>query len=217
LGTKFALAVEVENASCAPTSACQARRRTDPCVATKLGAPARSRRRAGPPGDYCAARSAKRELLRRLGRIDDDATHPEETSWQLLSIGKSRVRHGADADGRPLCERGKWAQTPGTVKPAGQGQPRASCAAGSSTGAGRPLREAGMRPTRALVGRVSRGGRGCQPAECPGLRVGRSAAAKRSTIAAAGSTASIAPTPCPAYIAIASTSPLVLESGTLTA
>jgi hypothetical protein len=42
---------------------------------------------------------------------------------QLLSIGKSRVRHGADADGRPLCERGKWAQTPATVKPAGQGQP----------------------------------------------------------------------------------------------
>ena len=41
----------------------------------------------------------------------------------------------------------------------------------------------------------------------------RSAVAKRSTIVAAGSTAAIAPTPCPAYIAIASMSPSMPESG----
>src|SRR4051794_14897939 len=75
-----------------------------------------STRRAA-SGDYCAARSAKRELLLR-----DDARQPEETSWQLLSIGKSRLPHRADADGRPLCERGKWAQTPATVKTRARGE-----------------------------------------------------------------------------------------------
>src|SRR5262249_39652371 len=43
------------------------------------------------------------------------------------------------------------------------------------------------------------------------------AAAKRSTIAAAGSTSVIAPTPWPAYIAIASTSPSIPASGRLAA
>jgi hypothetical protein len=48
-------------------------------------------------------------------------------------------------------------------------------------------------------------------------QAGRSAAAKRSMIAAAGSTLSIVPTLWPAYSAIASTSPLLADSGMLSA
>ena len=59
---------------------------------------------------------------------------------------------------------------------------------------------------------------GCRIArEAADRQAGRSAAAKRSMIAAAGSTVSIVPTLWPAYIAIASTSPLVAESGMLSA
>jgi hypothetical protein len=59
---------------------------------------------------------------------------------QLLSIGKSRVRHGEDTDGRSLWERGKWAQTRAKVKQAGRGTLRVSCAFESSmvVGTGAP-------------------------------------------------------------------------------
>jgi hypothetical protein len=73
----------------------------------------------------------------------DDVTHGRSNLMQLLSIGRSRVRHGEDTDGRPLCERGKWAQTPAKVKPAGQGQP--TCELGLRVLDGRWENRAGKR------------------------------------------------------------------------
>jgi hypothetical protein len=101
---------------------------------------------------------------------------------------------------------------------------------GSRTDQGDPVQirrnalDTSQRPSEWIAGPVYPGGRSLPVAQrvldrpltdtgYPSL----SAAAKRSTIAAAGSTSVIAPTLWPAYIAIASTSPAMPASGILAA